>query len=98
MGNPYGKLTLVSNTCGDSAGAQAAFAEVWGTANFASDPNGYFFMAPAGVGAGQKPPRFLAPGDVVRVELPDLGCYLENQVQAAAPMRRRDDTGADDAP
>lgn len=36
---------------------------------------------PAGVGAGFDPPRFLAPGDVMRVEIEGLG-VLENEVTA----------------
>jgi len=34
---------------------------------------------PAGVGIGFKPPRFLKPGDVVRIEVPGIG-VLENPV------------------
>jgi len=34
---------------------------------------------PAGVGAFRKPPRFLAPGDVVRMEIAEIG-VLENRV------------------
>ena len=34
---------------------------------------------PAGVGAGFSPPRFLAPGDVVRIEIEGIGA-LENRV------------------
>jgi 2-keto-4-pentenoate hydratase/2-oxohepta-3-ene-1,7-dioic acid hydratase in catechol pathway len=37
---------------------------------------------PAGVGARRTPPRFLQPGDVVRVEICDIGA-LENPVVAA---------------
>jgi 2-keto-4-pentenoate hydratase/2-oxohepta-3-ene-1,7-dioic acid hydratase in catechol pathway len=37
---------------------------------------------PAGVGAGRTPPRFLRPGDVVRIEIDGLG-VLENPVVAA---------------
>jgi 2-keto-4-pentenoate hydratase/2-oxohepta-3-ene-1,7-dioic acid hydratase in catechol pathway len=33
---------------------------------------------PAGVGLGMKPPRFLAAGDVVRVEIDGIGA-IENQ-------------------
>ena len=36
---------------------------------------------PAGVGAGLTPPRFLAPGDRVRIEIPPIG-VLENPVRA----------------
>ncbi len=36
---------------------------------------------PAGVGAGYRPPKFLAPGDVVRIEIDGLG-RLENPVVA----------------
>lgn len=36
---------------------------------------------PAGVGAGFAPPRFLAPGDVVRIEIEGIGA-LENRVEA----------------
>ncbi len=36
---------------------------------------------PAGVGAGFDPPRFLVPGDVVRIEIPPIG-VLENPVAA----------------
>jgi 2-keto-4-pentenoate hydratase/2-oxohepta-3-ene-1,7-dioic acid hydratase in catechol pathway len=35
--------------------------------------------APAGVGAFRKPPRYLAPGDVVRLEIAEIG-VLENHV------------------
>lgn len=38
---------------------------------------------PAGVGVARKPPRFLAAGDVVRVEIEGLGA-LENPVEGAA--------------
>ena len=34
---------------------------------------------PAGVGIGFTPPRFLKPGDKVRIEVPGIG-VLENQV------------------
>ena len=37
---------------------------------------------PAGVGAFRKPPRYLAPGDVVRMEIDEIG-VLENRVVAA---------------
>ncbi|MBA3895565.1 MAG: fumarylacetoacetate hydrolase family protein [Sphingomonadaceae bacterium] len=37
--------------------------------------------SPAGSGAGQSPPRFLEPGDVVRVEIEGLGA-IENKVVA----------------
>jgi 2-keto-4-pentenoate hydratase/2-oxohepta-3-ene-1,7-dioic acid hydratase in catechol pathway len=36
---------------------------------------------PAGVGAGFEPPRFLEPGDRVRIEIPPIG-VLENRVRA----------------
>jgi len=36
---------------------------------------------PAGVGAGFDPPRFLRPGDRVRIEIPPIG-MLENEVVA----------------
>ncbi|HXF63575.1 MAG TPA: fumarylacetoacetate hydrolase family protein, partial [Caldilineaceae bacterium] len=36
---------------------------------------------PSGVGAARKPPRFLQPGDVVRIEISGLG-VLENPVVA----------------
>jgi len=36
---------------------------------------------PAGVGAFRKPPRYLAPGDTVRMEIPGIG-VLENRVEA----------------
>lgn len=39
---------------------------------------------PSGVGAAQEPPRWLKPGDVVRVEITGLGS-LENPVVAAPP-------------
>jgi 2-keto-4-pentenoate hydratase/2-oxohepta-3-ene-1,7-dioic acid hydratase in catechol pathway len=35
---------------------------------------------PAGVGAFRKPPRYLAPGDVVRMEIAEIG-VLENRVE-----------------
>ena len=38
---------------------------------------------PAGVGAGRRPPRFLAPGDVVEVTIGDLGT-LRTPIAAAA--------------
>jgi acylpyruvate hydrolase len=38
---------------------------------------------PSGVGAARKPPRFLQPGDVVRIEIAKLG-VLENPVEAEA--------------
>jgi 2,4-didehydro-3-deoxy-L-rhamnonate hydrolase len=38
---------------------------------------------PAGVGAFRKPPRYLVPGDVVRMEIAGIG-VLENRVAAAA--------------
>jgi len=34
---------------------------------------------PAGVGAGQRPPRYLEPGDVVRVEIEAIG-HIENEI------------------
>ena len=34
---------------------------------------------PAGVGIGFTPPRFLKPGDIVRIEVPGIG-VLENPV------------------
>jgi 2-keto-4-pentenoate hydratase/2-oxohepta-3-ene-1,7-dioic acid hydratase in catechol pathway len=34
---------------------------------------------PPGVGHGRKPPEYLKPGDVVRVEIENLG-YIENRV------------------
>jgi len=37
---------------------------------------------PSGVGVAMNPPRFLAPGDVVRIEIAGIG-YLENPVIAA---------------
>ena len=33
---------------------------------------------PAGVGMGMKPPRYLKPGDVVRIDIDGLGC-IENR-------------------
>ena len=36
---------------------------------------------PAGVGAFRKPPRYLAPGDVVRMEIEEIG-VLENRIEA----------------
>lgn len=44
---------------------------------------------PDGVGAVMKPPRFLVPGDVVRVEIENLG-YIENVV-----VEEPDDTATD---
>ncbi len=38
---------------------------------------------PAGVGMGMKPPRWLAPGDVVRIEIDGIGA-IENRFEAAA--------------
>jgi 2-keto-4-pentenoate hydratase/2-oxohepta-3-ene-1,7-dioic acid hydratase in catechol pathway len=40
---------------------------------------------PAGVGAGFNPPRFLAPGDVVRIEIEGIGA-LENTVARPAAL------------
>ena len=40
---------------------------------------------PAGVGAAMTPPRFLAPGDVVRVEIEGIG-VLENRVALPAAL------------
>ncbi len=40
---------------------------------------------PAGVGAGMKPQRWLAPGDVVRVQIDGIGA-LENRVARAAAL------------
>lgn len=37
---------------------------------------------PAGVGSGRKPPRFLAPGDRVRIEIERVGT-VENHVEAS---------------
>ena len=37
---------------------------------------------PAGVGAFRKPPRYLAPGDVVRMEIAEIG-VLENRITRA---------------
>jgi len=34
---------------------------------------------PGGVGMAMRPPRFLAPGDVVRVEIERIG-HIENRV------------------
>jgi 2-keto-4-pentenoate hydratase/2-oxohepta-3-ene-1,7-dioic acid hydratase in catechol pathway len=39
---------------------------------------------PAGVGIGYNPPKFLKPGDTVRIEVPGIG-VLENPVKAATP-------------
>lgn len=39
---------------------------------------------PAGVGNGRTPPRFLTPGDKVRIEIDGLGT-LENPVEAPSP-------------
>jgi 2-keto-4-pentenoate hydratase/2-oxohepta-3-ene-1,7-dioic acid hydratase in catechol pathway len=39
---------------------------------------------PAGVGIGFDPPRYLKPGDVVRVEIDGVG-YLENRVEEVRP-------------
>ncbi|MBE9553224.1 MAG: fumarylacetoacetate hydrolase family protein, partial [Proteobacteria bacterium] len=35
---------------------------------------------PAGVGIGFKPPKYLVPGDVVRMEIEGIG-VLENEVR-----------------
>ena len=40
---------------------------------------------PAGVGAAMSPPRFLAPGDVVRIEIDGIGA-LENTVAVQAAL------------
>ena len=37
---------------------------------------------PPGVGAGMKPPVYMSPGDVVRVEIPGLG-VVENPIKDA---------------
>jgi 2-keto-4-pentenoate hydratase/2-oxohepta-3-ene-1,7-dioic acid hydratase in catechol pathway len=39
---------------------------------------------PSGVGAGFRPPRWLRPGDVVRVEIERVGA-LENRVVGESP-------------
>jgi 2-keto-4-pentenoate hydratase/2-oxohepta-3-ene-1,7-dioic acid hydratase in catechol pathway len=41
---------------------------------------------PAGVGAGFDPPRFLADGDVVRVEIEGIGVLVNPVVQGAPPV------------
>jgi 2-keto-4-pentenoate hydratase/2-oxohepta-3-ene-1,7-dioic acid hydratase in catechol pathway len=41
---------------------------------------------PAGVGAGFDPPRFLADGDVVRIEIEGIGELTNPVVQGAAPV------------
>jgi 2-keto-4-pentenoate hydratase/2-oxohepta-3-ene-1,7-dioic acid hydratase in catechol pathway len=41
---------------------------------------------PAGVGAGFDPPRFLADGDVVRIEIEGIGELANPVVQGAAPV------------
>jgi 2-keto-4-pentenoate hydratase/2-oxohepta-3-ene-1,7-dioic acid hydratase in catechol pathway len=41
---------------------------------------------PAGVGAGFDPPRFLAPGDVVRVEIEGIGELVNPVVQGQEPV------------
>lgn len=43
---------------------------------------------PAGVGVALKPPRFLVPGDVVRIEIERIGC-LENPVIQEPPDTQR---------
>ena len=40
---------------------------------------------PAGVGAGYDPPRFLADGDVVRIEIQGIGELRNPVVQGTAP-------------
>jgi len=48
------------------------------TAAFALEPGDVIFTGtPGGVGGAMKPPRFLAPGDRVRVEIDGIGA-LEN--------------------
>jgi 2-keto-4-pentenoate hydratase/2-oxohepta-3-ene-1,7-dioic acid hydratase in catechol pathway len=41
---------------------------------------------PAGVGAGFDPPRFLADGDVVRIEIEGIGELINPVVQGTAPL------------
>jgi 2-keto-4-pentenoate hydratase/2-oxohepta-3-ene-1,7-dioic acid hydratase in catechol pathway len=41
---------------------------------------------PAGVGAGSHPPRFLADGDVVRIEIEGIGTLTNPVVQGTAPV------------
>jgi 2-keto-4-pentenoate hydratase/2-oxohepta-3-ene-1,7-dioic acid hydratase in catechol pathway len=41
---------------------------------------------PAGVGAGYDPPRFLADGDVVRIEIEGIGALTNPVVQGEAPV------------
>jgi 2-keto-4-pentenoate hydratase/2-oxohepta-3-ene-1,7-dioic acid hydratase in catechol pathway len=43
-----------------------------------------FTGTPGGVGAAMKPPSFLRPGDVVRVEIDGLG-FIENAVVDEPP-------------
>ena len=47
------------------------------------EPGDVFFTGtPTGIGLTMKPPRYLVPGDVVRVEIDGIG-HLENRVAAA---------------
>ncbi|MBV8104839.1 MAG: hypothetical protein JO223_09500 [Hyphomicrobiales bacterium] len=39
-------------------------------------------LAPAGVGIGFKPPKYVVPGDVVRIEISGIG-VLENEFREA---------------
>jgi 2-keto-4-pentenoate hydratase/2-oxohepta-3-ene-1,7-dioic acid hydratase in catechol pathway len=41
---------------------------------------------PAGVGAGFDPPRFLVPGDVVRIEIEGIGDLVNPVVQGEEPV------------
>lgn len=71
----------------DASTAQMVFgvAEViaWLSRSLALEPGDLIAMGtPAGVGLGMDPPRFLAPGDVVRMEIEGLGA-IEHRVVAA---------------
>ena len=73
----------------DSTTAAMAFgvAEVvaWLSASIALEPGDLIAMGtPAGVGLGMDPPRFLEPGDVVRMEIEGLGA-IEHPVVAGSP-------------
>ena len=48
------------------------------------EPGDVFFTGtPTGIGLTMKPPTYLAPGDIVRVEIDGIG-HLENRIAAAA--------------
>lgn len=74
----------------DSSTAAMVFgvAEViaWLAASLTLEPGDVIAMGtPAGVGLGMDPPRFLVPGDVVRMEIESLGVIEHRVVSGGAP-------------